>query len=141
MTEPTGRTRTRLWTQVGAGLLVVLWAAAAVPLSIDAAQVARTHTVTRVLGAATDAVILQMQEERRLSAGLLAKAVERDALTAHASGRTTRAGACGMRWPPRCGVRRSVPRRPGTPTPCSDGSRSGHGCGRRWTGRIRRPGR
>jgi signal transduction histidine kinase len=91
MTEPTGRTRTRLWTQVGAGLLVVLWAAAAIPLSIDAAQVARTHTVRRVLGAATDAVILQMQEERRLSAGLLAKAVDREALTAQ---RTRTDDAC-----------------------------------------------
>ncbi|MET0495662.1 MAG: nitrate- and nitrite sensing domain-containing protein [Actinoplanes sp.] len=91
MTEPTGRTRTRLWTQVGAGLLVVLWAAAAIPLSIDAAQVARTHTVKRVLGAATDAVILQVQEERRLSAGVLAKAVDRDALTAQ---RTRTDDAC-----------------------------------------------
>ncbi|MCA2217809.1 sensor histidine kinase [Jidongwangia harbinensis] len=91
MTETAGRTRTRLWTQVGAGLLILLWAAAAVPLTMDAVEVVRTHTVTRVLGAPTDEVVVQLQEERRLSAGYLAGVVDRGALAAQRA-RTDRAG-------------------------------------------------
>ncbi len=82
MTETTGHSRARLWTWLGAGLLTVLWATATVPLVVDAARVVRTHTVTRVLGAPTDAVIVQVQQERSLSAGNLAGVVDRGALLA-----------------------------------------------------------
>lgn len=74
--------RARLWVWLTAGLLVALWAAAAVPSTLEAAAVVRTHTTTRLLGEPVDAVVVQMQEERRLSAGHLADVVERDALTA-----------------------------------------------------------
>jgi signal transduction histidine kinase len=82
--------RARFWTRVGAGLLIVLWAAAAVPLSLDAGRVLRAHTVTRLLGAPADEVVVQVQEERRLSAGFLADVVDRDALAAQRA-RTDRA--------------------------------------------------
>ncbi|MEV4702791.1 nitrate- and nitrite sensing domain-containing protein [Actinoplanes sp. NPDC049316] len=75
-------TRARLWAWIAGALLVVLWAAAAVPLTLDAARVVRTHAATRQLGEPVDAVIVQLQEERRLSAGFLAGVVTRDALTA-----------------------------------------------------------
>jgi signal transduction histidine kinase len=78
VSEPTGQSRTWLWTRLGAGLLAVLWAVATVPLALDAAQVVRTHTTTRMLGAPTDAVIVQVQQERALSAGV----VDRGALLA-----------------------------------------------------------
>ena len=82
MTGTGASTRTRLWAWITAGLLVALLAAAAVPLTLDAARVVRTHTTTRLLGEPVDAVVVQLQEERRLSAGYLADVVERDALTA-----------------------------------------------------------
>lgn len=72
----------RLWIRLGAGLLIVLWAAATVPLALDAAHVVRTHSTTRVLGAPADAVIVQVQEERALSAGRLAGVVDRGVLAA-----------------------------------------------------------
>ena len=74
--------RARVWAWIAAGLLVVLWAAAAVPLTLDAARVIRSHTTTRLLGEPVDAVVVQVQEERRLSAGYLADVVDRDALLA-----------------------------------------------------------
>ena len=80
MTDATARTR--LWTRVGAGLLALLWAAATIPLAVDATHVVRTHTTTRVLGAPTDAVIVQVQEERALSAGHLVGVVDNAALMA-----------------------------------------------------------
>ena len=76
---------TRFWIRLGAGLLIVLWAAATVPLTLDAAHVVRTHTTTRLLGAPADAVVVQVQEERALSAGVLAGAADRAALTAQRS--------------------------------------------------------
>ncbi|MGA5302563.1 nitrate- and nitrite sensing domain-containing protein [Nucisporomicrobium flavum] len=76
------RVRSRLWAWTAGGLLVVLWAAAAVPLTLDAAGVVRAHATTRQLGEPVDAVIVQLQEERRLSAGFLADVVTRDALAA-----------------------------------------------------------
>lgn len=82
MTETARQTRNWLRSRAGAGLLVVLWAAAAVPLTLTAAHVVRTHTTTRLLGAPTDAVIVQVQEERRLSAGNRAGMVNRSALAA-----------------------------------------------------------
>ena len=80
MTDATARTR--LWTRLGPACCAVFWATATVPLALDAAQVVRTHTTTRVLGAPTDAVIVQVQQERALSAGHLAGVVDQGALTA-----------------------------------------------------------
>ena len=65
-----------------AGVLIVLWAAGAIPLTLDAAHVVQTHTTTQLLGAPTDAVIVQVQEERRLSVGYLAGVLDRGALAA-----------------------------------------------------------
>jgi signal transduction histidine kinase len=76
------RTRTWFRTRVGAGVLIVLWAAAAIPLTLDAAHVVQTHTTTQLLGAPTDAVVVQVQEERRLSVGYLAGVLDRGAVTA-----------------------------------------------------------
>ncbi|BCJ50613.1 hypothetical protein Asp14428_20880 [Actinoplanes sp. NBRC 14428] len=81
MTGGNARNRRRL-TRVGGGLLVLLWAAAAIPLTLDATEVARTRAIARVIGGPTDAVIVQLQEERRLSAGRLADVVDRSALIA-----------------------------------------------------------
>jgi signal transduction histidine kinase len=82
VTEMASRTRTWLRSRVGAGVLIVLWAAAAIPLTLDAAHVVQTHTTTQLLGAPTDAVVVQVQEERRLSVGYLAGVLDRGALTA-----------------------------------------------------------
>ena len=67
MTDPTAQSRTRLWMRLGAGLLALLWATATIPLALDAAEVVRTHTTTRLLGAPTDAVVVRVQEERAMS--------------------------------------------------------------------------
>ena len=88
---------TRFWIRLGAGLLIVLWAAATVPLTLDAAHVVRTHTTTRLLGAPADAVVVQVQEERALSAGVLAGAADRAALTAQRTAPTRRTGGCARR--------------------------------------------
>jgi signal transduction histidine kinase len=62
--------------QIAAGvtLLVALWLAAAIPAIGDAVRIVRDRTAVDDLGRSTDALVLAIQEERRLSTGYLAGA-------------------------------------------------------------------
>ncbi|HWS33853.1 MAG TPA: ATP-binding protein, partial [Actinoplanes sp.] len=89
--------RTRL---IGAGLLAVFWAAAAVPAVTDAVQALAGRIVADRLGRPVDEVVLALEAERRLSVTARpdAELTAQRAQTDEAAGRLRQPDRAGWQW-------------------------------------------